>query len=449
MHMFKRIVAYLSGRLCFHSRRLNIFFLFTFLFLFLINLYYSINILQNNSIKDHVKSNSPPFNVRNNYNPRKIVHSNPMHINYLKNKGENINSTTLRVWKKIYNTQKENMYFLIGRKHSLPDYNNINLSQTFPNNVFKDIIDLNLYQLRNLEELRQNFNNIESWQKLTEFVENVIVYNQNPPNCATDSVFSCKASKSCGFACQIHHLLFCLTVGLAHGKPVIVEDNSWHDFKSITDVFLPLSQTCDKNKNVKITQIPIIEAFQTKPFLPTAVPLEIYENILNFHTSPFLWWIGQLTKYILRFQPKTTEYISRRQNLVHPIVGVHIRRTDKIGVEANLYQLEEYMFWVELYFKKLEIKGDKFKRRVYLATDEPKLGELLKESYSNYEFIHNEDFSISANTNRASQEGTYGILSDTYYLSLTDYLVCTFSSQVICQKSILFILSSRITTFNI
>lgn len=39
-----------------------------------------------------------------------------------------------------------------------------------------------------------------------------------------------------------------------------------------------------------------------------------------------------------------------------PIVGVHVRRTDKVHVEASFHSLSEYMRQVETYYQDLETK---------------------------------------------------------------------------------------------
>lgn len=52
---------------------------------------------------------------------------------------------------------------------------------------------------------------------------------------------------------------------------------------------------------------------------------------------------------------------------------MHVRRTDKIGTEADFHGIEEYMEFVSDYFDKLELQTPGVKRRVYLATDDPKL----------------------------------------------------------------------------
>ena len=49
--------------------------------------------------------------------------------------------------------------------------------------------------------------------------------------------------------------------------------------------------------------------------------------------------------------------------------SVHIRRSDKIGREADFHYVDEYMSHVELYYKHLSKHGPVDKKRIYLATD--------------------------------------------------------------------------------
>lgn len=42
-------------------------------------------------------------------------------------------------------------------------------------------------------------------------------------------------------------------------------------------------------------------------------------------------------------------------NFRTPIVGVHVRRTDKVGTEAAFHPLSEYMKYVEEYYDSMEI----------------------------------------------------------------------------------------------
>ena len=51
--------------------------------------------------------------------------------------------------------------------------------------------------------------------------------------------------------------------------------------------------------------------------------------------------------------------------------------------------------------------------------------------YPNYEFIGDTSIAESAGmASRYSYESLRGVILDIHFLSLTDYLVCTFSSQV-------------------
>ena len=68
--------------------------------------------------------------------------------------------------------------------------------------------------------------------------------------------------------------------------------------------------------------------------------------------------------------------------------SVHVRRTDKVGTEADFHPIQEYMTHVENYYDLLEKRQPVTKRRIYLATDEPKLLEETRKKYINlYPFI--------------------------------------------------------------
>lgn len=52
------------------------------------------------------------------------------------------------------------------------------------------------------------------------------------------------------------------------------------------------------------------------------------------------------------------------------ICRVHVRRTDKVGWEAELYSLDQYMEAVDSYYELLERRQHVSKRCIYLATDD-------------------------------------------------------------------------------
>ena len=164
-----------------------------------------------------------------------------------------------------------------------------------------------------------------------------------------------------------------------------------------------------------------------------------------------MWWVGQILKYLLRPQPKTAAAIQEtmtRMGFKRPIVGyvietkekvkfyfffcrVHVRRTDKVGTEAAYHGIEEYMAAVEDYYKQLELKETIDKRRIYLATDDPKVILDAKNKYPQYEVIGDPSISKTAGiSTRYSDSSLFGIINDIHMLSMSDYVVCTFSSQV-------------------
>lgn len=112
-------------------------------------------------------------------------------------------------------------------------------------------------------------------------------------------------------------------------------------------------------------------------------------------------------------------------------VSVHVRRTDKVGTEAAFHSLEEYMVHVGEYYDYLELKQTVDKRRIYLASDDPKVIQEAVNKYPNYEILGDPFIAKTAAVkNRYSQTSLFGIIFDIHMLSMSDYLVCTFSSQV-------------------
>lgn len=178
------------------------------------------------------------------------------------------------------------------------------------------------------------------------------------------------------------------------------------------------------------------------PFLPLSVPEDIAPRLIRLHGDPIVWWVGQILKYLLRPQEKTSNMIQdtmTKMGFKRPIVGVHVRRTDKVGTEAAYHGIEEYMSHVDEYYNYLELKQTVDKRRIYLATDDPKVMQETKNRYPHYEIIGDPTISkTAAVSTRYSDSSLFGIIFDIHMLSMSDYLVCTFSSQVSCYYVFLF-----------
>lgn len=89
------------------------------------------------------------------------------------------------------------------------------------------------------------------------------------------------------------------------------------------------------------------------------------------------------------------------------------------------------MRYVEDYYQQLEINGTSVKRRVFLASDDARVLDEARKKYTQYEIIGDPDVArMAAVSTRYTDSSLNGIVLDIHMLSLCDYLVCTFSSQV-------------------
>lgn len=236
-------------------------------------------------------------------------------------------------------------------------------------------------------------------ERLSNYIQNRIDELQNPKDCNKAEKIVCTLNKGCGFGCQIHHLTYCMVIALATKRTLILNSQNWRyvnsnkihgsekakssPSSSLWELaFQPLSHTClndsgsprtnwlnsiDHNhhhaRNVQVIDLPILDSLRPRPpYLPLTIPEEISDELTTLHGSPFVWFIGQILRYIMKPSDEIEQFLHSKRNEFHfesPIVGVHVRRTDKINTEASFHSLSEYMVHVEDYFDRLEL----FKKR--------------------------------------------------------------------------------------
>ncbi|KAM9433855.1 alpha-(1,6)-fucosyltransferase-like [Salvelinus alpinus] len=189
------------------------------------------------------------------------------------------------------------------------------------------------------------------------------------------------------------------------------------------------------DKDVQVVELPIVDSLHPRPpYLPLAIPEDLAQRLHRLHGDPSVWWVSQFVKYLIRPQAwleKEIQDTTAKLGFRHPIIGVHVRRTDKVGTEAAFHPIEEYMVHVEDHFQHLARRMLVDKKRVYLATDDPSLLQEAKAKYPDYEFISDNSISWSAGLhNRYTENSLRGVILDIHFLSQTNFLVCTFSSQV-------------------
>lgn len=282
---------------------------------------------------------------------------------------------------------------------------------------------------------------------LSDLVQRRLRFLQNPKNCRNARKLVCNLKKACGFGCQLHHIVYCLMTAYSSQRTMILISQGW-EYNEIgwESVFQPLSNNCNGvgsgictpwkgfNDRNQVVNLPIVELFEgNHPYLPRAVPKDLAERISNIHEVPVVWWVGQFVKYLMRLQPSTNNMIieaTRNMKFKHPIVGVHIRRTDKLNSEAAYHSVAEYMNNVEEYYAQLCPSRKAEIKRIYLASDDVTVFEEIRMKYPDYTVVGNRNISEMTAKKRYCSECLNGLIVDIYLLANSDFLVCTFSSQV-------------------
>ncbi len=197
---------------------------------------------------------------------------------------------------------------------------------------------------------------------LSELVQKRLKTLQNPDDCSKARRLVCNLNKGCGYGCQIHHAIYCFLVAYGTERTLVLKSKGWrYNRNGFEDVFLPLSETCTgmsgaskqhwpASEDSLIVEIPIVDSINPRPkYLPPAIPKDLADRIMRIHGDPIVWWISQFLKYFLRPQPSTAQLLKdfeKDMGLEKPMVGIHIRRTDKVGTEAAFHPVEEYMKYV-------------------------------------------------------------------------------------------------------
>ncbi|CAF4639603.1 unnamed protein product, partial [Rotaria sp. Silwood2] len=296
-------------------------------------------------------------------------------------------------------------------------------------------------QSRVLQASIRNITKVDGYQpwrereqeNLSKLIQERLTFLQNPSKpCRDVKRFVCELNKNCGFGCEIHHVTCC---------------NWTYNPGGFGEIFQYPSHNCTESMGADMSywgsrledyviQIPLIDILKPRPkLLPMAIPEDISDRLIRLHGNPFVWFTGQLLKYLLRPQPWLAEFMKKKYEAIKfktPFVGIHIRRTDKLDVEAKYHDLSEYMKHVEDFYIIYQYQNPdlKFTKRVYLATDDPSVFNDTRTKYPDYVFYGDTAVAESAQMNSRFRAGSLkGVLLDLHFLSLCDYLVCTFSSQ--------------------
>lgn len=369
------------------------------------------------------------------------------------NKSSSLNFHVEKARRKAENTARELWYFLNAQlRKIIQDNNSVSYKAS---TMLEELTGYRRTMEDDFQKLRETNQGEQERQAMSadlgDLVQRRLHYLQNPPNCDSAKKVVCNLHKGCGFGCQIHHVAYCLIVAYAMQRTLILDSKGWrYSAKGWESVFQPLSQTCrykgsgtkrswgssvQSMEKFQIIELPIVDSLHPRPeFMPLAIPADLEQELVTFHGDPSVWWIGQIVQYLFRPNTQLKEDIestTKKMGFRNTIVGVHVRRTDKINLEAAYHALDEYMKHVQEFYDQLERQQTLKARRVYLASDDPSVLTEAKNKYPDYKFISDNLISKSAGLGtRYTDSSLRGIILDIHFLSRCDFLVCTFSSQV-------------------
>ncbi|XP_018645491.1 unnamed protein product [Schistosoma mansoni] len=262
---------------------------------------------------------------------------------------------------------------------------------------------------------------------LAQRLQKKIQEQQNPSDCKMAKYVTFDITNMCGFGCLMHQIMFCLQLAFEKERVLILTNYRSRDIfhEWLHQNTLPLSEKCsheDTNDNIECPYN--INDHVAHNWLPHVLPIDMNEELLRLHEAPYVWFAGQLAAYILRPRPKFSELINATLETfkasVDPVVGVHIRRTDKVGVCSYTSLEYDMMHFIV-----------NSKRSVYLATDDPNVFTQFSYSHPNYILYGSPGRSHSADVEfRMTYNSMNNAVIDVIALSMTDFLVCTFSSNI-------------------
>ncbi|PVD22941.1 hypothetical protein C0Q70_16201 [Pomacea canaliculata] len=356
--------------------------------------------------------------------------------------------------RRVESTAREVFYFITAKMDALRSgYFSVNEStEPFIDSTKRELEDYKLALSSDLHRLR-HVDKDEEWRdsesrRLGELVQRRLHDLQNPQNCSEAKLVVCNLGRPYGFGSMLHEATMCLLTAYATHRTLVLTTNGWRFTPSTWDTFMMPLSTCTANdtrdmdpKNqtasARVVQLQsLIGEWNHSPsnFRPRAIPADLARRLKTFHGDPPTWWVGQLVSFLLRPQPHlqpTIQTQGEKMGFQRPIVGLQVRRSDKVNVEAALHSLEEYMKHVEEYYDLRQQHEDIKERRLFLATDDPSVFTELNKKYPQYNISRVEGSATAASVNsRYTKDGLSAVLVDLHFLSMCDFVVCTFTSNI-------------------
>ncbi|KAH3743437.1 alpha 1,6 fucosyltransferase [Pelomyxa schiedti] len=254
----------------------------------------------------------------------------------------------------------------------------------------------------------------------------LIAASQNPESCNASNLVRCSIMEhNFGFGFQLHQLASCIIEAFYQGKTAVLWPPTMLSYapeceSSWSCYFEPIS-SCHSLSNIANIMSSAQKPASKVPdnWVPEGVPA----TFLN----PGAYVIGVVLQYIMRPVPRLQALLDAKAK--HVDYGIHIRRTDKLHIEAWYHDLEQYMQALDRvtnpswHFHSAYRRV--YNRTVFIATDDSSVWEELS-GYPQYHVYHGN----GASHPRHTQAGLDEFLVELFTLMDSNYFVGTFSSQV-------------------
>ncbi|KAH7987861.1 hypothetical protein HPB51_026517 [Rhipicephalus microplus] len=208
-----------------------------------------------------------------------------------------------------------------------------------------------------------------------------VLVKANPADCKSAPKLRCLLDNPSGLAAGAHDVLWCFVAALQMGRTLILNSTPWHytpNDRGWTEVLQPVAgPSCENagSQNMVVDGYPGHEwGLKTRSRMRD-LPASFAKDLVANHGEPYAWWYGQILAYIFRLQNSTRKLIEdfkMKNDYKHPIVAIHIRRTDK-KEEAAFHDVTEYMQHAEEFYSSLALRGQQVQKRVFIATDDPEV----------------------------------------------------------------------------
>jgi len=179
-----------------------------------------------------------------------------------------------------------------------------------------------------------------------------------------------------------------------------------------------------------------------RTYNPPALPQDLCSQVPRIVEDPGAWWMGQIVSYLLRPRPDLKEVLDQYQRslgLSRPLVGMHVRRTDKIGtgvLSAKALPIAKYIRRAQAFWRltRLEagIENNMWQeQKVYVASDDPRVLREVRSSYPNLTVLGDINIAKSAALKtRFSEDSVTGMIQDLFMLAKADFTVCSYTSNI-------------------